>query len=358
MRREVSGFGLSAVLLVCGFSAAFLDSEVRAGSGRDPRLQPFSNASFWNTPLGKGASFQDPQETETAMIRNESVGGHAASYAWIGVDLLKIDRQKADDPVMRWEYKGRSSTGPWLSSSPVNGGSFELKTPHNIQFLGGTDRYAAIITEDGHYAYEVWKGSYDPTANVYRAHYVVLTDLYGLGKASRDGASEGIRAFGGSLLGGLIRCHELEQGVIPHAMAMVISPTQLRRGATMAEQKVWPATATDLGGRNTYSGNVPMGALFAIPQSVDLTKLDLSPEGMALARAYATFGGYVVDAAARTNIIAVTETGCNKAQTDNLQRDKRKILAQLRMVTNNGPDSIGGPGERVAPRPSELQPLH
>ncbi|KJC36461.1 hypothetical protein UP06_32585 [Bradyrhizobium sp. LTSP857] len=291
------------------------------------------------------------------MIRNESVGGHAASYAWIGVDLLKVDRQKADDPVMRWEYKGRSTTGPWLLSSPVSAGSFELKTPRNIQFLGGSDRYAAIITEDGRYAYEFWKGAYDPAANSYRAHYVVLTDLYGLGKASRDSASEGIRAFGGSLLGGLIRCHELDQGIIPHALAMVISPTQLRRGATMAEQKVWPATTTDLGGRNTYSGNVPMGALFAIPPSFDLTKLDLSPEGMALARAYATYGGYVVDAATRTNMIAVTEAGCRKEQTDNLQRDKRKILAQLRMVTNNGPDSVGGPGERIAPRPAELQPL-
>lgn len=45
---------------------------------------------------------------------------------------------------------------------------------------------------------------------------------------------------------------------------------------------------------------------------------------MVLARAPATFGGYVVDAAARTNMIAVADTGCRKEQTDNLQRDKRK----------------------------------
>lgn len=359
MRNDRFSYAFSAALLVFVIAASAFGGAAGAGDTRDPQLQPFSNASFWNTPLGKGAVFQEPQETETAMLRNESVGGHAASYAWIGGNLLKVYRQRPEDPLMRWEYRARSTTGPWLLPSPVGGGSFNLKSPRDIHFLGGTDQYAAIITEDGRYAYEVWKGSFDPAANVYRAHYVVLTDLYGTGRASREGASEGIRAFGGSLLGGLIRCHELDQGVIPHAIAMVISPTQLRKGATAAEQKVWPATTTDHDGRNVYSGTIPMGALFAIPPSVDLTKLDLTPEGTALARAYATFGGYVVDAAARTNMIAVTEAGCgNQAQIDNLQRDKRKILAQLRMVTNNGPDSIGGPGGRIVPRPPELQPAH
>lgn len=353
MQSDQSSF--SAVLLVLAVSVSAFAGAAGAGGPRDPRLQAFSNASFWNTPLGKDANFQEPQETETAMLRNESVGGHAASFAWIGGNAFKVYQQKVDDPLMQWEYKARSTTGPWLSHSPVRAGSFELKTPRDIQFLGGTDGHAVVITEDGRYAYEFWKGSFDPAANVYRAHYVVLTDLHGTGRASREGASEGIRAFGGSLLGGLIRCHELDQGVIPHAIAMVISPTQLRKGATAAEQKVWPATTTDNDGRNGYAGAIPMGALFAIPPFVDLTKLDLTPEGMALARAYATFGGYVVDAAARTNMIAVTEAGCgNPAQIDNLQRDKRKILAQLRMVTNNGPQSIGGPGDRIVPRPPEL----
>ena len=349
-----------AALLALGLFASTLENRAQAGGTRDPSVQPFSNASFWNTPLGKDASFQDPQATETAMLMNENVGGHSGSYAWIGRDGFRIDRQKAGDPLMRWTYQGRSATGPWLFQSPVRNGSFELKTPRDMTFLGGTDAYGAIITEDGHYAYEIWKGSFDATANVYRANYVVLTDLYGTGKASRDGTSEGIRAFGGSLFGGLIRCQELEKGFIPHAIAMVISPSQLRKGATVAEQKVWPATTTDHDGKNTYGGTIPMGALFAIPSSVDLTKLNLSPEGMALARAYATFGGYVVDAAARTNMIAMFEAGCSQADThiENLQRDKRKILAQLRMVTNNSPDNIGGPGERIAPRPPELQPLH
>src|SRR5689334_6508329 len=85
----------TALLFGGGFAAGARSGE----SARDPSVQPFSSESIWNTPLGRGAVFQDPAAPETAMLRSENVGGQASSYSWISGDGLRIFRQKASDPL-------------------------------------------------------------------------------------------------------------------------------------------------------------------------------------------------------------------------------------------------------------------
>jgi len=322
---------------------------------REASKQPFDSFSIWNTPIGRGAIYQSNTGPETLMLRDENVGGHAGSYTWIGANAFGIYQQTEGNPQMRWSYLSRPATLPWPHEGGLPDGEFLLQTPPETRFLGGADGYAVIITQDGRFAYEVWKGSFDWMAQIYRAHYLVRTDLYGSGISSRDGISEGIRAFGGSLLGGLIRCYELDALSIQHAIAMVPSTTQLKAGPTMNEQKVWPATTTDGDSVNIYSGLIPMGALFAIPPSTDLTRIGLSPEGLALARAFQNFGGYVVDTAHKTMILAEVEAGCNSAHIKNLNQDKRKIVSVLTLVENNSAAEPGGPGERIASPPPPLR---
>lgn len=341
--------GISATGLLAG-SALAQAPTTQIGRFRTVSQQPFAADSFWNTPLGQGAAYQSDSGLETRTLRDENVGGPGGSYAWIEANVFTIYRQKATDPITTWTYASRPTTIPWPTPSYEASGIVDLRTPPGIAF-SGNDQYAVIISDDGRYAYEIWKGSYDPSTRGYRAQYMVRTDLLGPGKASRDGISEGVRAFGGSLLGGLVRCHELNSRSIPHAIAVVLSPTQLKAGRTMYEQKVWPATVTDNNGANAYSGNIPMGALVAIPPSVNLDALGLSPEGLALARAYQTYGGYVVDAATKTHALAAVETGCGPEPIQKLQQDKRKILRNLVLILNNSEASPGGPGPRVTQPP-------
>jgi hypothetical protein len=87
---------------------------------------------------------------------------------------------------------------------------------------------------------------------------------------------------------------------------------------------------------------------------VNLQRLGLSPEGLALARAYQEFGGYVVDTAPKTMIIGNAEAGCKPEHIQRLQHDKRTIMQQLTLVTNNDSNSPGGPGERVTRFPPPL----
>jgi hypothetical protein len=196
----------------------------------------------------------------------------------------------------------------------------------------------------------MWKGKLNTQKNRYETVYIAMNDLKGTGIPAASGRSEGIRAYGGSLLGGLILCDELQRGNIRHGIAMLLSPTQMKAGATMDEQKVWPASSTDNAGKNNYSGLIPMGTLVAIPQDVDINSLGLSPEGLALARAYQQYGGYVTDSALNTMILGVMERGCPAQYLEHLQADKRTILKYLRIVSNNSEQSPGGPGPRVKTR--------
>ncbi|TNC10233.1 hypothetical protein FF100_23400 [Methylobacterium terricola] len=344
---------LALVLALHGAAAAQQGAAPAgpAGPFRDPAAQPFASTSIWNTPLGRGAEFQPATAAETALLRNQNAGGPAGAFAWIGGHAFGLYRQRPDDPVRSWTYRGRPPTVPWPHGGAPGGGRFAMRTPPGIAFLGGGDGHAVIVDEDGRYAYEMWRGAADPARQAYAAHYVIRTDLRGSGIAARTGISEGVRAFGGSLIGGLVRRAELESGAIRHAIAMAASTSQASPTAI-----VWPASTTDNDGRNAHTGVIPMGALFAIPPQVDLDRLGLStPEGRALARAFQEFGGYITDTAHRTLVIAYLEEGCTEAQINHLQSDKDRILTVLTMVTNNAAANPGGPGPRVAAPPPPLQ---
>lgn len=338
-----------------GLALLALAAAQPASAASAPRTlsdRPFSATSIWNTPLGVEAAFQTATAPESQMLHSDDIGGHSKSYAWIGFDATAVYKAKDTDPLEKWDYDSRSATAPWPSKPPLRNGSIRFNTPVGIGFYGTTDKVAVIIDPTGTTAYEMWRGSHSDALGSYHASYLIRVDLKGSGIASGEGRSEGVRAFGGSILGGLIRCSELETREIPHAVAVLISPTQARKGATGAEQRVWPAMQTDNGGKNSYEGLVPMGRLLAIPPSVDISKLALTPEGEALAHAFQRYGGYVVDTATNTMSIGAVEQGCNRPLIDNLFKDVRKIRDQLLPVTNSDKDHIGGPGARVvAPAP-------
>jgi hypothetical protein len=164
----------------------------------------------------------------------------------------------------------------------------------------------------------------------------VRTDLYGPGVGQG-----GVRAYGGSAIGGLIRSWELEEGTIRHALALALDADQLGRGP------VWPATAEDGDAARSYTGDVPMGTLAAIPPSIDVAALGLSPAGLAAAHALQDYGAYVVDRSGCTCLYA--EPSAPATAVSQLRKDVARLRSLLRVVTNSGPAAVGGPGSRRAP---------
>lgn len=352
MRARVA---LLALLATAAIGVSALQSA--RGDGRpvtrDPRLQPFAATSIWNTPIGTGAAYSAEQAPETRMLRTDDAGGPRKSVIWIGHDVMAIARARENDPLAPWSFGSRAATALWPADGTMANGTVMIRTPPGIRFLGGSDRYVVIIAPDGRTAYEGWHGSASPQTGGYHADYLVRTDLLGSGIARSDGRSEGIRAFGGSLLGGLVRCAELSGGAIPHAIAVNLANSQLKAATSQHGQKVWPATGSDDAGRNGYAGLVPMGSLLAIPPDVDIGQLGLTRDGAALAHAFQDFGGYVVDRAPETMVLAQVEAGC---PTSDLVKDRMKIARHLTIVTNNGPAHPGGPGPRRRPPPPPVAP--
>ena len=297
--------------------------------------RPFSSASPWNTQVGSGAIFQSQTGTETAAIEHQ-----AGTVTWILDNSISIYQASSFDPLATWSYDSHEPNATWQYGGAASG-SFQTQTPSNLQFQTG-DGWAVLKLVDGQNFIETWLGLRNSDGS-YHASYIVENNLNGTGISS-PGHHDGVRAGGTSLLGGLVTKQDLDTLNVDHAIALGLPTSMLKASSDPTKQYVWPAASADSGGSSVYTGTIPMGALFAIPKTVDLSKAGITtPEGMALAKAYQTYGGYVSDTTdSRSVNLAFLETGASQHQVDNLRTDMTAIRNLLQLVTNNSVTSVGG----------------
>lgn len=266
-------------------------------ASRNAATWPFASNSPWNTPRGDGATFDGRQVADGGAINTSNGWGVTVS----GADQPLVDQD------------------------------------HSVPYQEG---HVSIIRPDGVTADE-WYMYYNPS-DPYRNSSV--TNLRGDGlhtnAAPGTGPIHQQRASEVSQLGGLIRSADLAQGVIPHALSVALPGSTLRMGY------VWPAFGQDGDAASTYSGYVPMGALVAIPSWVPMPA-GLSPAGRMIWTALRNYGAYVVDRTSPASVL-IAEAAAEGA-VGPARNDMAAIMSQVRMVTNNGPGSVGGPGNRLAP---------
>jgi hypothetical protein len=286
----------------------------------------FSADSPWNTPI-------DPSRvryTAPSTIENRQFRDTALANSWIQEENLLFNTP-ADAPVRRWDYDTFNNGDKDVNAGRFShSGTLNLATPESKITHGG-DGWLIFTDRDGVHFWETWDAHYDAKTKTYHVGYIVkgnLKDGTGWGK---DGAGVGIRAAGASLLGGLILPEELNNLSIEHALSMELDWSQLKEGKESTDQYVFPAVAPDSDSLTAYKGTIPMGARFAIPPDVDLSAARLTPEGLAVAKAFQKYGGYVTDAAGHTASVAMI-TGGTKQQIDNLYTDADWIRQHLVMV--------------------------
>jgi hypothetical protein len=264
---------------------------------RDVRVWPFASDSVWNTPRGAGATF-DPRQVVP--------GGEINSNNGFGVSVGNAGYALVDQ---------------------INTNAY-------------AESHYSIVNPDGVSAREWYQ--YQNVGKVNRNSSV--TDLRGSGLNTRDNSLGGTsfrqqRASLVSQLGGLVRAHDLSQGVIRHALSIALPNGALKAGW------VWPAFGQDGDARTAYAGFVPMGSYLGIPSNAPMPA-GLSPVGQMIWTALRDYGAYVVDRGATAPMVAEASAA---AAVNPARADLSRIWSQLRVVTNADRDDVGGPGNRLAP---------
>lgn len=297
------------------------------GSGgvrRQMGLWPFSATSPWNMPIGSGATFQTAGQQPTADLLDLSYDRDIAMEQW----SHPIYFASASDPLVTVTWVDGDQD--FVYRIPVGA---EPALP-DIDLTGSTDSHMHVVQPDKATVAEAWYFQWTSSTTA-TAGYVAINPLDGAGLA------DGVRGYGGSAIGGLIRTHEIANRYIPHAIAMA-PPSEF-----MLPGPVWPASREDSTAAELYLGNIPMGTFAAIPPSVNIAGLGLNPDGLALATALQDYGLYVVDSS--DNWAIYVEPNSITARVDAMWDDLPAIRAQVRAVTNNTSTNVGGGGTRRRP---------
>ncbi len=360
---------------------------------RDPIYQPYANTSPWNLPIVAGAATTDYPSLRGASGKftiNRSSWSHGVVIAG------------PNDPYVTCIDTSYSSS----YDDPAHPlGSVQWRVPVDAHPSDGADAHLEVVNvqDDGRVEMlEMFSADRHSNGTI-TCTRMYITDL----KGSGIGPANGVRAYGGCAIAGLIREWEVDTtnprytGSINHVLAMAIdrytmlykntsawngvnwgyytggstnstqqpgwNPGQPRYGFGCQTGYVWPATEQDgfSMASNEYNGDIPMGAYFCIPDSVPLSSLNLSSNaGLMTARAMQDYGVYVSDAASSCAALYVEYVNSSTRTSNYVSEmghgwesdsDLYKVMSALRRVDlNNQNNPNGGPLD--APRRAPLLP--
>lgn len=313
---------MRAVLLILVALTALVGATVPEPVLRDAAVWPFALSSPWNTALGDQAIFAPIVSQRFSVKKGGSINATGFSHP--------VFIASAADPEIAIFRKG--SATPFAT----------IRVPVAAQPDAKGDGHLHIIDDQHRHVIEMWQAV--RSEGRITAAAVVRNDLTDDGVY---GEWHGVRAYGGSAIAGLIRSGELTSG-IRHALAIAVEQPSLNRNAPGGRGWVWPASSSD--NRNAYSasGNLFMGSLLAIPPTVDLRTFGFKPAALELAIALQDYGAYITDCTGSNMSFYADPAAVGDVALVG-QGEVSHMIEMLQVVTNNGPQAIGGGGKRRRP---------
>jgi hypothetical protein len=236
-------------------------------------FRPFSLQSPLNVPIGPSPRL-DP--ASDAMI-----GGLADSGSSAVADLYEFGFgvYDADASTPRHTVSCRM---PW-GVCPFDG----KKVPLSAEMVPprGSDGQIAVIDWATRTVWEMWQYDWRDGAPI--TSWGGYTSLDGAGFTRPPDGAGGSRGSGFSVLAGVVRLHEIEQGNIPHALEF--STSKCQEGVVRP-----PAHTTD--GRYVGSDAIPEGARVQLDPALDLDAVPgITPAEKTIGRALQIYGAFAVD---------------------------------------------------------------
>lgn len=327
-------------------SAAPDGATAEAAPARDPWLRPFSSTSIWNMPIGSGAQYRDaklPYSERQAL------------------ETTYLMKTKSSDPLR--EIKSVGSWRDRCSGTKFQGTKIHLPNgwrPKPVTANATPNNPGVFLQPDGRTLVNV--GSMARCSDTGPLHAnrpgddKHITDLYGDGIVGAHGASRL------SQIGGAIRPGELTgDAPIRHALDLLIWSEYLYYGGDKQSSYRWPASSSDrYAGPDRYRGSNPelrMGSLLAIPPGATPQSLGIETAvGRKLFDALQNYGAYVTDDSAwEASYIGVDSNAIGTFPWGTAEKkDMARMVAELAVITNNRPNSIGGGGVPRRPLLPEL----
>lgn len=312
-------FEIAAIAPVKGTSE---QPEITQLKTRDPAYWPFASTSPWNQPLGSKARFESEASPGFSLLQG----------AELNVDRFThpVFVAKADSPLTQIEVIGGGRK------------TLDLRIPVHATPLNES-LFMHIIEPSHQWVYECMNAKRLRNGS-FQATDLFKISLRGSGFLEEDGAGRVSSAAG---IGGLIRKHELKQG-IPHALALSIISSGINGNGPSGRSCVWPAKAAPSWPELGSSGNLFFGTLLAIPPETDLTRLGIDPQRpvFQVAKALQDYGGYIVESfMSGINHVAVfAEPGTKIGDPASFNADLSRVIRHLKVVANNRPETPGGGG--------------
>lgn len=286
-----------------------------------PWLHPFHEQSFWNTPVGSGATYLPTNDSRHIA----TFGGSEFNlnynnwtdpfYLATDSDPLMEIQQRTDLPT-GWTSVGNTQTGPTTGQGALQARYTGVRIPNDAtwQSTTNTDRKVIVVQP------EVTLNRYDASGNLLDSNTypagtlsiemhkfyrvtgggLILTTNLSYCDLRGYGMGYGALASGVSMSQGYVRRWEIEEAragnhtAIRHALKLGLPNSKLKAG------QIWPASHQDGDAASNYSGQNPMGTMMVLDRDVDIDAIEYSgtTETQNIQKAFAwtlqNFGGYVL----------------------------------------------------------------
>lgn len=250
-------------------SQPVLTSFIRRGIEPWGAIYTLSSFSSAETLIARSGQLAGDM-TKNPVTGIKKTGSKAIAYP----SSVIVERIRSTDPIREWKFgkvlawngwifKILQGTGAEAGNEAYIGGTFLMKTPSilteaYLPSMSNADRNVVLITECGRYAIEHIYVRRDEVTLKYVTSRSTVTDLYSHSVSDilsrlelvNTGNTDGTRAYGGGLVGGIITDRELKScpdsnatgetdeqiaanitqamNAIPHAVAMVLASGQLK----------------------------------------------------------------------------------------------------------------------------------
>lgn len=333
---------------------------------RDPYRWPFSETSIWNMPIGSDAEYVPARFEIGDKIRMT-----------VDEDYIVM---KPDAPLVKIYVSEAGWNRTKNRCEHTNSVLFEAPFPHDWIISSDTwdgltpNAGLAVLMPDGETIKQTQPFAHCQKGEVATSKYKFKdVNIYGDGITGAHGGS------GLSAIGGALRYDELTptSGAIRHVLKINVYANVHLYYDNITKGYRWPARTADSsapGNYGTLRKTTPnkecrMGALVALPASLDIKTLELQTEpAKILAQAFQDYGAYIVDNTAWEPFAIITEWSPDGRFKDEFKKnwgfdfvtngnddwgkDLKKIFTNLHIVVNNAEQSIGGggmPRQKLAP---------